>query len=185
VDKDHLAVGDANLDDRLTTLFKAQPMIVGHTAEFVAMRNAKPSQVTSIANALRRASATGATVKTETRDGSTVKLTLSFATKVPDCAAVAWITKDTAIDVWPAGGGAAQRLNKGLAGPDITLGTEAVARLSGACTAGEVIVGADDHFPWGLVFDLATIALQTRPSHATAVILTTNAVPGRKLKLLD
>lgn len=183
VGQERLPTVELHLDERLSGIMKAQPAIEGHAIDFVAMRNAKPSQVASIALALRRANASGANVKTESRDGATVKLALSFSTKVPDCAAVAWITKDGAIDVWPAAGATAHRVNKGLAGPDMTLGTEAVERQAGGCAASELIVGADDRFPWGLVFDLATSATQARGSRTNAVILTTNAVPGKKVTL--
>ncbi len=183
VGHDHLATGELNLDQRLAAIVKAQPAVAGQVVDLVAMRNSKPSQVVSVVSALRAAGATGANVKTESRDGSTVKLSLSFSTKEPDCAAAAWITKDGAIDVWPAGGQVAKRINKGLAGPDMTLGTEAVLGVSGSCPATEIIVGADDHFPWGLVFDLATSATKAHGSRTNAVILTTTAVPGKKVKL--
>jgi hypothetical protein len=183
VGQEHLATGEVGLNDRLPAIIKAQPTIRGHTVDFVAMRNAKTSQVASIVSALRSAGASGANVKTESRDGATVKLPLSFSTREPDCAAVAWITKDGAIDVWPFGGATAQRVNKGLAGPDMTLGSEAVQHQSGSCSATDLVVGGDDHFPWGLVFDLATSAVQARGSRTSAAVLTTNAVPGRKVHL--
>jgi hypothetical protein len=183
VGQERLATGEPHLDERLAGILKGESAIQGRSIDFVAMRNAKPSLVASIALALRRANASSANVKTESRDGATVKLALSFSTKEPDCAAVAWIARDGAIDVWPAGGATAQRVNKGLAGPDMTLGTEAVERQAGGCTASELIVGADDRFPWGLVFDLATSATQARGSRTGAVILTTNVVPGRKVSL--
>jgi hypothetical protein len=183
VGKEHLATGELGLNDRLVAILKAQPTIGGHAVDFVAMRNAKPSQVASMISALRSGGASGANVKTESRDGATVKLPVSFSTREPDCAAVAWITKDGAIDVWPIGGATAQRVNKGLAGPDMTLGTEAVQHQSGTCSATDLIVGGDDHFPWGVVFDLATSAVQARGSRTTAVVLTTSATPGRKLHL--
>ncbi len=112
VGQEHLATGELGLDDRVAALIKGKPAIRRPSIDFVAMRNAKPPQVASIVSALRRANASGANVKTENRDGATVKLALSFATREPDCATVAWITKDGAIDVWPAGGATAQRVNK-------------------------------------------------------------------------
>ena len=183
VGQNRLATGEVGLEDRLAAILKSATMIDGQGVDFVAMRNAKPSQVALVAAALRKANASGANVKTEARDGSTVKLPLSFSTKEPACAAVAWITKDGAIDAWPIGGAPAQRVNKGLAGPDITLGTEAISHLSGACIATDVVVGGDDRFPWGLVFDLATTVMQAHGSRLGAAVLTTNAVPGKSLKL--
>jgi hypothetical protein len=183
VGHEHLATGELNLADRVAAIVKSQPAIAGQVIDFVAMRNAKPSQVASVVSALRAAAASGANVKTESRDGNTVKLAISFSTKEPDCVAAAWITKEGAIDVWPVGGAVAKRINKGLAGPDMTLGTEAVLGIAGSCAASELIVGGDDHFPWGLVFDLATSATTAHGSRTNAVILTTTAVPGRKVKL--
>ena len=124
-------------------------------------------------------------VKTEARNGTTQKLPLSFAAaaSVPECATVAWIAKDAAIDVWPVGGGTAKRIVKGMAGPDMTLGTEAVAKLAGSCNASELIVGADEHFTWGLVFDLGIMSLHGPGTRLTSAVLVTNAVPGRKVIL--
>jgi hypothetical protein len=183
VGRDRIATGEVNLDDRLAALVKAQPAVAGQSIDFVAMRASKPSQVASVVNALRKAGASGAAVKTESRAGATVRLALSFSTKLADCAAVAWITKDGAIDVWPAGGATAKRINKGLAGPDMTLGSEAVVQQASGCAAPELVVGGDDRFPWGLVFDLATTATTAHGSRLSVAVLTTDAVPGRKLKL--
>jgi hypothetical protein len=180
---DRLATGEPGLADKITVFLTDRPMIAGNAVGFVAMRNAKPSQVLAVVTALRKAKAASAIVATEARDGTTQKVPLTFAASVADCVAVAWIARDAAIDVWPAGGGTAQRVIKGLAGPDMTLGTEAMRKQWTRCGASELVVGADDVKPWGLVFDLAMAGLQASGVHPSVALLVTSAVPGRKLVL--
>ncbi|HEY3821964.1 MAG TPA: hypothetical protein VGL81_32580 [Polyangiaceae bacterium] len=183
VGTNRLATGELGLADKLAVFLTGRPMVEGNAVGFVAMRNAKPSQVASVVAALRKAKASSAVVGTEARDGTTQRVPLSFTTAVPDCTTVAWIAKDAAIDVWPAGGGTAKRIIKGLAGPDMTLGTEAMRKQWTGCGASELVVGADDVLSWGLVFDLATAATQAAGTHPTTAVLVTNVTPGRKLTL--
>lgn len=180
---DRVPAGEQGLADKIAVFVTGRPAIAGQVVDFVAMRSAKPSQVAAVVSALRRARASGANVKTSARDETTQKLPLSFATSIADCATVAWIAKDAAIDVWPAGGGTAKRIIKGMTGPDMTLGTEAVRKQSGGCNASELIVGADERFTWGLVFDLAMMSLHEPGARMSAAVLVTNAAPGRKLVL--
>jgi hypothetical protein len=180
---DRVPAGEPGLADKVAVFARGAPMIAGNTVSVVAMRNAKPSQVAAVIAALRKAKATGAIVKSEARDGTTQKVPLSFTSSVGDCTTVAWIAKDAAIDVWPAGGGTAKRVIKGLAGPDMTLGTEAMRKQWAGCSSAELVVGADDVMSWGLVFDLATAGLQAAMTHVSTAVLVTNAVPGRKLVL--
>jgi hypothetical protein len=180
---EHVATGEPSLADKVGALVSGQPTIEGHTADLVAMRNAKPSQVAAVVGALRAAKATGAKVKTAARDDTTQALPLSFASSVPDCTVVVWIAKDGVINVWPAGGGAAKRVGRGLAGPDMTLGTDAVRAQWAGCTAPAIVVGAEDTMTWGLVFDLATTVLASPGSRANAAVLVTSAAPGHKLTL--
>jgi hypothetical protein len=183
IGSEHVATGEPALAEKIGALVSGQPTIVGHTADLVAMRNAKPSQVAAVVDALRAAKATGATIKTAARDDTTQALSLSFASSVPDCTEVVWITKDGVIDVWPAGGGTAKRVGRGLAGPDVTLGTEAVRTQWGGCGSPAIVVGAEDTMTWGLVFDLATTVLGSPGSRADAAVLITSAAPGHKLVL--
>jgi len=183
VGTNRLATGELGLADKIAVFLGGSPMIAGNAVHFVAMRNARPSQVAAVVTALRKAKAASAVVGTEARDGTTQRIPLSFPTGVPDCTTVAWIAKDAAIDVWPAGGGTARRVIKGLAGPDMTLGTEAMRKQWTGCGATELVVGADDVMTWGLVFDLASAAVQASGTHPGAAVLVTNVVPGRKVLL--
>ncbi len=180
VGNDRLSAGEAGLRAAVAALLAGRPSIQGRTVDVVAMRGAKPSQVEAVVGALQSAKASGAAVKTETRDGATVRLPVSFTKSVPDCATVAWIAKDAAIEVWAAGGGKARRVIRGLAGPDMTLGTEALRAQGEGCSASEVVVGAEDTMNWGLVFDLAANALSAPGARASAAVLVPSAVPGRK-----
>jgi hypothetical protein len=189
VDSNHVAVGkeqvptaDRGLTDRVASLL-ALPGIEGRAVDVVTMRNVRPSQVEAVLVALRGAKASGATLKTLTREGTTQKLPISFSTSTPGCTTVAWIAKDAAIAVWPAGGGVAKRIIRGLAGPDITLGLEAIGARQAGCSAPGLVIGADEAMTWGLVFDLATSALQAPGAHASEAILVTSATPGRPVEL--
>jgi hypothetical protein len=183
VGNDHVAAGEQGLADKVSVFVIGRPSIAGQVVDVVAMRNAKPSQVAAVVSALRRAKAVGVAVKTEARDATTQTLSLSFPASVPDCATVAWIAKDAAIDVWSVGGGTAKRVIRGMAGPDMTLGTEAVQKQASTCGAPVLLVGGDERFTWGLIFDLATMSLGMPGMGPRGAVLTTNAVPGRRLAL--
>jgi hypothetical protein len=183
VGNSRVATGELGLAEKLAVFLKGRPLVEGSVVSFVAMRNARPSPVVAVVSALRAAKATGAIVHTEARDGTTQQVPVSFTTSVADCTTVAWIAKDSAIDVWPAGGGTARRVIKGLAGPDMTLGTEAMRKQWTGCGASEIALGADDVLTWGLVFDLATAAVQASGAHPSTAVLVTAPSPGRKLTL--
>ena len=180
---DHVAAGEPGLVDKVGVFLTGRPGVAGQVVDVVAMRNAKPTRVLAVVRALRRAAARGVNARTEARDGTTGSLPLSLVAGVADCTTVAWIAKDAAVDVWPAGGGKARRIIKGIAGPDMTLATEAVHKQGAGCSASEMVVGSDDRFTWGLVFDLATMSLQAPAGRAGAALLVDDAVPGRKLAL--
>jgi hypothetical protein len=192
VDPGYVAVGNdkvANLGgpeaafaDKIGVFLNGRPMIEGQTVDVVVMRNAKLPEVGAVLTALRHAKAIGAAAKTEARDNSTQRLALTFTTPNQACATVAWIAKDAAIDAWPVAGGRAKKVIKGLAGPDMTLGLEAVRSVVQQCDAA-LVVGADESMTWGLVFDLATMSLTAPGSRANTAYLVTMAVPGRKVTL--
>ncbi len=193
VDPSYVAVGNdkvpvmagppAALADRVGVFVSGRPMIEGQSVDVVVMRNAKPSEVIAVLAALRRAKATGAGIKTEARDNTTQRLPIAFSPPAQSCATVVWIAKDAAIDVWPAAGGRAKKVIKGLAGPDMTLGTDAVRAAAAQCDASTLYFGADEAMTWGLVFDLATTCLTAPGSRASAAFLVGSPVPGRKLVL--
>lgn len=157
--------------------------------ELDANRAAKPSSVVAVLQALRRANVQGAVVRTPNRDKTDGKLALTWPKSTsPDCTVVAYIAKDASIEVWPISGGTAKKYTHGFAGPDMTLGTEAVRKAASSCDASLWYVAADDAMTWGLVYDLATIA-KTPPTTGPALkptdvaVLETTPVPGNKVKV--
>ena len=167
VGRRRLPAGEPGLGDRVEALVHGEASIEGCTIDVVAMRAARPSAVVSVVDALRRSKASAVNVKTEARDGTTLTLPVSLSGRLSDCATVAWITKDASVVVWPAGGGLAKRVPRGLAGPDLTLGLEAMHKCATACEATQFAAGADDAMGWGLVFDLALGALHAAWTRTT------------------
>ncbi|HEY1691930.1 MAG TPA: hypothetical protein VGG39_07200 [Polyangiaceae bacterium] len=183
IGKEHVAVGELGLSDKIAVFLKGTPGVEATTVNVVAMRNAKPSPVAAVVSALKKAKASGAVVKCDARDGTTQTMPVSFTASVGDCTTAAWIAKDASIDVWPAGGGTAHRVIKGLAGPDMTLGTEALRRQWSSCGSPELVIGGDDAMTFGLVFDLARNALEAAGTRISTTVLVTNVSPGRKVTL--
>jgi hypothetical protein len=183
IGRSRVAAGEPALTDKALVFLRGAPKIAGHIVDVVALRGARPSNVAGLLDALQQAGATGANVKTETRDGATQGLPAALVRSLPDCTAVAWIGKTGSIDVWPAGGGGAKRVGRGLAGPDITLGMDLVHKVTESCQASQVAVGADDTMTWGLVFDMAMQALHQPWTRTSAAVVVADAVPGRKLAL--
>lgn len=159
------------------------PMITGETLEVDALRDTTMPRFMVAIDALHDAKAKSLVVKTAQRDRTMGTLSVSLEHPVvAPCAAVAMVTKDNAINVWPYSGATAQRFSHGFAGPDITLGSAAFAKLANACEAPMDFVGGDDTIKWGVVFDLALAASQTAGFRPTStVVLTKTPVLGRKV----
>jgi hypothetical protein len=183
IGRNRVAAGEPGLGDKVLVFLRGAPKIQGTAVDLVALRGAKPSSVAQILDALQQAGAASAHVKTETRDGATQPLPVALVRSVPDCTAVAFIGKTASIDVWPAGGGTAARVGRGLAGPDLTLGMDAVHKVTEGCQASQIAVGADDTMTWGLVFDLAMQALHQPWTRTDAAVVVVDAVPGRRVAL--
>jgi hypothetical protein len=183
IGKNRVATGEPGLTDKIAVFLRGSPGLAGAVVDVVAMRSVKPSQVQAVLTALRQANVASVDVKTETREGETRKLPLFWPKTLPDCATMAWIAKDAAIDIWPVGGGAAKRVIRGLAGPDLTLGMEAFQKQAADCQASYFVVGADDAMSWGVVFDLAMAALHQPWTRTSGAELLASAVPGHKVAL--
>lgn len=168
---------------RIAGLVRSKPLVLGRTLEVDALRDTTMAHFALAVEALQRAAAAGLRVKTAKRDHTvgTLSVALDHANP-PPCTAAAMIDKKNSVLVWPAGGAVAQRFTHGFAGPDITLGSAALAKLAGSCGAPFYFVAGDDSITWGVVFDLALATSQTvgfRPK--SAVVLTKTPVPGRKI----
>lgn len=148
-----LTVPDAKL--RVFGALAGKPGVEGQTVEVDVPRKVLTSRVMSFVAGLRQAKAKGVIVKTMNRERATVDLEFSLTTRPADCSAVGHIGKDRSIVAWSMAGGSATRYAKGMAGPDMTLGSAGVRKVAQACDSPVWIVSADDSVDWGLVFDLA------------------------------
>lgn len=172
---------------RIAAILTGKPKVSGESLVVVAQRSAKMPRVAVVIDALRAAKAKGAVVKSQARDKSTVDLEIPFDASVKDCSAVGFIAKDSAISAWTVSGGTATRFARGMAGPDITLGSAGVRKVASACDAKAWVVSADESVTWGLVVDLV-VAVRAGGDggamRATDLVIPAEApVPGRKVKL--
>lgn len=142
---------------RLALALGGKPKIAGETVTLVVMRAAKAPKVTLVAAALKDQKAKGLVLKAQTRDGKMAEIPITFGASAP-CVAVADIGKDVAIHVWTLGGTTAKRFAKGMAGPDLTLGSEGLRKQVAACDTKVAVLGADESVTFGLLFDLALAA---------------------------
>jgi hypothetical protein len=183
-----------DLEGRVTAALAGKPMIENEEVEVHVVRLVKTPRVVSLASAIKAAKAKGLVVKTAGRDNQVADLPLAWPSSAPDCSAVGFIGKDRAISAWPVGGGAGQgRFAKGMAGPDMTLGTQGVRKLALGCESSTWFFSAEESVEWGLAFDLAMLVRKGDPSikgpegnparATTTVLLFDRPVPGRKVDL--
>lgn len=172
-----------NVPGRLASALSGRPKVAGEAVSLAVIRSAKASKVALVIAALRDAKASEVLVKAQKRDGAMGELTVAWPT-LPPCAAVAYLGKDVSISVWTVGGTVAKRFAKGMAGPDMTLGSEGLRKVASACESPVALLAADDSVTFGLLFDLA---LATRESEDPRVaklkfgLPASAIVPGRKV----
>lgn len=185
---DRVDFAGPDLKGRLGLATSGKP-IAGDDVTVVAARNAKVPNVAAVFSALGAAKAKTITLKTQRRDNTTAELPFELAPKRFDCAAVGFVAKDVAINAWTVGGTVAARFTKGMAGPDITRGSEGVRKLVAACDSPWFAVAGDENVTWGLLVDLALAVRNPddagAPSKARDVVLLSKATPGRKVDDLD
>lgn len=170
---------------RMTAALAGKPMVEGESVEIEVMRNVKTPRVALAVHAIRLAKAKSVTVKTPNRDRVMTPLELAFPSAATECSAVGFIGKDRAINAWPVSGGTAARFTKGFAGPDLTLGSAGVRKISNGCKSPWFFVSSEDTVEWGQTFDLALAVRagdEAGPPIATSAVLLAEApVPGRKV----
>lgn len=163
--------------------------VAGEVVVLNAARDAKLPRVTTVFAALVAKKAKGVEVHTPRRDRTEAVVVFTTSTKPADCSAVGYIAKDGAISVWPASGATAERFSRGMAGPDLTRGSEGLKKRLLACDAPVWFLSADESVTWGLLFDLELAATGnedggvplTKPR--SVALLTKTAVPGRKVEV--
>jgi hypothetical protein len=181
---ERLDVTSPDLKGRVVAALGDKP-VAGETIVLNAARETKMPKVIAVFAALLAKKAKGIEVHTPQRDRSPAEIVFATTTKPEPCSAVGFIAKDGAITAWPVSGATAERFTHGMAGPDLTRGSEGVRKRVLACDAGVFFVGADESVTWGLTFDLARAVLYPEdaglPKARSAALLVKTPVPGRKV----
>lgn len=186
IDGDRIDLSMPDVPGRLGAALSGKK-VAGETITVVAARDAKTPKVASAVAALDAAKAKGILVKTAKRDKTTAEIPLALDAKREGCATVGFIAKDGAINAWPASGATAARFSRGMAGPDITRGSEGIRKQMASCDAPSWFVSADDSVTWGLVVDLVTAVAEPEdggagPRARSVALLTKTPTPGRKIE---
>lgn len=159
--------------------------VEGETIVLNAARDAKLPKVVAVFAALASKKAKAVEVHTPQRDRSAADIVFTLEAKPEGCATVGFIAKDSAITTWPSSGATAERFTHGMAGPDLTRGSEGIRKRVLACDAPAWFAAADDNVTWGLVFDLALAVMRPEdaglPKARSVALLTKTPVPGRKV----
>jgi hypothetical protein len=162
-------------------------LVEGETLVLNASRDAKLPKVAAMFSALVAKKAKAVEVHTTQRDRSAAEVVFVLDAKADGCSTVGYITKDSAIATWPASGATAERFTHGMAGPDLTRGSEGIRKRVLACESPVWFAAADDNVTWGLVFDLVLAVMRPDdaglPKARGVALLTKPPVPGRKVEL--
>ncbi|MDB5213913.1 MAG: hypothetical protein JWO86_1840 [Myxococcaceae bacterium] len=159
--------------------------VEGETLVLNAARDAKLPKVAAVFAALLSKKAKAVEVHTPLRDRSNADVVFVLDAKPEGCSAVGYIAKDSAIATWPASGATAERFTHGMAGPDLTRGSEGIRKRVLACDLPTWFAAADDNVTWGLVFDMVVAVMRPDdaglPKARSVALLTKTPVPGRKV----
>lgn len=159
--------------------------VEGETLVLNAARDAKLPKVLAVFAALASKKAKAVEVHTPQRDRSAADVVFVLDAKPEGCATVGYIAKDSAIATWPSSGATAERFTHGMAGPDLTRGSEGIRKRVLACDSPVWFAAADDNVTWGLVFDLVLAVMRPGdaglPKQRSVALLTKTPVPGRKV----
>jgi hypothetical protein len=159
--------------------------VEGETLVLNAARDAKLPKVAAVFAALLSRKAKAVEVHTPLRDRSSADIVFVLDAKPEGCSTVGYIAKDSAIATWPASGATAERFTHGMAGPDLTRGSEGIRKRVLACDAPAWFAAADDNVTWGLVFDLVIAVMHPDdaglPKARSVALLIKTPVPGRKV----
>lgn len=165
-----------------------ETQVKGNVVPLEVDRKAKMSWVVQMVSALTDAGATGVTLKTKTRPEypETVELTpLAEAKSAPRCSVVAMVLEERKNAVWQLEGGTAVRSPRGLAGPDMAMTADNLARAAKRCPKSDTFFfSADDGVEWGLAYDLAAASQTLKDAHLGHVVLLREPpVAGRPVEL--
>ena len=181
---ERLELAAPDLKGRIVAALSGKP-VEGETLVLNAARDTKMPKVTALFAALIARKVKGVEVHTPLRDRSPAEIVFVTNAKPSDCSAVGYIAKDSAITVWPVAGATAERFTHGMAGPDMTRGSEGMRKRVLSCESSVFFVSADENVTWGLTFDLARAVLHPEdaglPKPRSAALLVKTPVSGRKV----
>jgi hypothetical protein len=182
---ERIEIGGADAKGRITGSLTGKP-VEGETLVLNAARDTKMPKVALMIGALVAKKAKAVEIHTPLRDRTAAELVFTLSVKPADCSGVGYIAKDGAINTWTVGGTNAERFTHGMAGPDLTRGSEGIRKRVLACDSPAWFVAADDNVTWGLVFDLALAVMRPDdaglPKARAVALLTKTPVPGRKVE---
>lgn len=185
---ERIELAGPDLKGRIVGALADKP-VAGEVVVLNAARDTKLPKITTVFSALVAKKVKGVEVHTPRRDRTQAEVVFTTSMKPADCSAVGYIAKDGAISVWPASGATAERFSRGMAGPDITRGSEGLKKRLLACDAPVWFLSADESVTWGLLFDLELAATGNEDGGAplakprSVSLLTKTAVPGRKVEV--
>ena len=181
-----------DLKGRVVAALAGKP-VEGETVVLNAARDTKMAKVTAVFAALAAKKVKGVEVHTPLRDRSPAEVVFVTKVKASDCSAVGFIAKDSAITAWPVAGATAERFTHGMAGPDLTRGSEGIRKRVLGCDSAVFFVSAEESVTWGLTFDLARAVLfpddagsggaGTGAKSRSPALLLKPPVPGRKVDI--
>lgn len=173
-----------DLTGRIVAALSGKP-VEGETLVLNAARDTKTAKVTALFAALIAKKVKGVEVHTPLRDRSDAEVVFVTNAKPGDCSAVGFIAKNSAITVWPVSGATAERFTRGMAGPDLTRGSEGMRKRVLSCDSNVFFVSADEGVTWGLTLNLARAVLYPEdaglPKPRSASLLVKTPVSGRKV----
>ena len=181
---ERMDVAAPDLKGRVVAALTGKP-VEGETLVLNAARDTKMPKVAALFAALVAKKVKGVEIHTPQRDRSAAEIVFVTNVKPSDCSTVGYIAKDSAITTWPVSGATAERFTHGMAGPDLTRGSEGIRKRVLACESSVFFVSADDNVTWGLVFDLARAVLYPEdaglPKPRSVSLLVKTPVAGRKV----
>ncbi|MEO8902129.1 MAG: hypothetical protein ABI488_09655 [Polyangiaceae bacterium] len=178
-------------DGRTTLQLLLKPtsnFVDGQDVTLLVDRRAKLPWVVAFLNELGKLGAKHVIVKTETRKefSGSLPFTPELSLKSPpDCSVVAMVLEDRGTAVWKLSGGVATKHGKGMAGPDLSMTGDNIARFAKACKQSNTLfVSAGPSVEWGLAYDLAASSKTVeKASFDSFVLLEETPVPGHKVAL--
>ena len=181
---ERMDVAAPDLKGRIVAALSGKP-VEGETLVLNAARDTKLPKVTSVFAALIAKKVKGVEVHTPQRDRSAAEIVFVTNAKPSDCSVACYIAKDSAITTWPVSGATADRFTHGMAGPDLTRGSEGIRKRLLACESSVWFLSADENVTWGLAFDLANAVMHPEdaglPKARSVSLLVRTPVSGRKV----